>query len=92
MVWCQLPEAPTLGWRDESLMASDVSLHVALLIFAFFPTSLSFSLAVLMCAINCRVALLSWAEFCVDWEQFGSSFLCMQALPVMVLNVHTPAS
>ena len=22
--WCQLPEAPTFGWRDESLMASDL--------------------------------------------------------------------
>ena len=33
MVWCQLPEAPTLGWRDESLMASDFNIRVQYLHF-----------------------------------------------------------
>ena len=30
--WCQLPEAPTLGWRDESLMASAFCLFSILIV------------------------------------------------------------
>ena len=58
MVRCQLPVAPTLGWCDKLLMASDVSLHVSLLIYAFFPTSLSLTGSV---PINCWVASLTIA-------------------------------
>ena len=32
---CQLPEAPTLGWRDESLMASDFNIGVQYLHFVY---------------------------------------------------------
>ena len=88
--WCQLPEAPTLGWRDESLMASDFNVcvpsphqYLCVVLSLFFSSLFAF------CYLFSRSLLTSVAHPQVAWgvvngfwfwDQISTFAFCLRSL------------